>query len=544
MHAIRPLAAYVLVFCAISARGDNGVPGFRLHDPRLEQVVSLSQTSISVADLCTRLEQETKVALSVGQNDGAGGVLVSVHVKHVPLADIMEALWSLMSYRGAEWSWRKTETNAQPTYKFVRPLAAQMLAGRLQQIGQDLFEEEARAFVAAARLEGKQREEAVLQVVTKLLQQEPSLAQEFLRSDRMWRGLLLFGSLCSEAERAAVLRGARSVRISGDGLGAEGRAFTHSIWRSDASRATQITFPERRAEPVPEPSWMEFYVRRSGGGLGITPSLFIQLEGLGAYAYLGGVPLEKAMRHRILELWQLAGDGGSTAFFDRTISPPALGAIPQSTDRRLERDLETVSRGAEVSLIARLPSDSRGYVTDPTGRTVGKYLEDTASRPPFLQSKVRRGILLVTYPGWIWDTDTGVPAPFVSRLREARKQTGGVLPLRALAEVAASLSARQVATLSAEFPELTRVEPVRSLLAECHGQPLMLKAIASDAGAAVDGRLAELLNTNRLAAATLSKHACDRVRLRTLRADDRHELLLDIRDETKHWLPILRIPLD
>jgi hypothetical protein len=81
-------------------------PEMRREDPRLERRVSLSNSRITIGNLAVRLGQLTALDLGSEIRDPATGEQIAVFLRDLPIADGMNAIWSLMSYRNAAWEWR------------------------------------------------------------------------------------------------------------------------------------------------------------------------------------------------------------------------------------------------------------------------------------------------------------------------------------------------------------------------------------------------------------------------------------------------------
>ena len=70
----------------------------RKQDPRLEKRVTLlAPRRYYLGELLETLSEQTGVSLSASDRDGAAGELVLVRLQDVPLFEVMNALWSLVS---------------------------------------------------------------------------------------------------------------------------------------------------------------------------------------------------------------------------------------------------------------------------------------------------------------------------------------------------------------------------------------------------------------------------------------------------------------
>jgi hypothetical protein len=123
----------------------------RKADPRQERPVTDSAPLVYVGKLLEEASRQTGVAVAAGDaGDGAADFRVSVSLSKVPLGDVMSALWSLMSYRGAEWDWHRVQNSGGHRYQLLRGQSARALPARLAQAAETRFEEHAALMMRAA----------------------------------------------------------------------------------------------------------------------------------------------------------------------------------------------------------------------------------------------------------------------------------------------------------------------------------------------------------------------------------------------------------
>src|SRR5438067_6881375 len=75
----------------------NITPEMRRDDPRLGQRVTISKRRIYLGDLAEYLTHETDIPIACGQRDGSADLQLAVHCRDLPLADILDAIWSTVS---------------------------------------------------------------------------------------------------------------------------------------------------------------------------------------------------------------------------------------------------------------------------------------------------------------------------------------------------------------------------------------------------------------------------------------------------------------
>jgi hypothetical protein len=467
-----PVAALTLLTCLLATRGlcASDSAALRRTDQRLDQPVTVRAQRIYVGDVLDRLSRQAGVALSASLEGEAGDVQIAVFLTHVPLADVMDGLCGLLSYRRAGWLWARFGKPGRYRYRLEQPAAARQLAARLCQESQATLEGEAHDLLAALTMAPDELQQAA--------RQNPRVA-DLMEDPRMRAGLAVFAETLPPDTQLAVLRGQQQIRVPVAQLSPRGRAFVQSVWASAGHPMRKDN--DGPLEPIPEPSWINFDVERFPGTT--TPALFIHMEGIGGYGYLGGVPVERAWQQKMANAWKLPGDAADNPISVRSV-PQQPEKTTRATQRLLALRLKQLADAVPVSLIARLPR-RQNDPGPPSGQTVHSFLEHLLEALPPLQSKWRDNILLLTYPGWFRDEaeDSRVPWAVVKQLRQAEDASGGFLSARALAAAADQLRQPQLQRLAQEeFPVMAHVARWRDLFRLMHRIPQLTTRLLSPAG--------------------------------------------------------------
>jgi len=454
-------------------------------DPRLSRRISLSLTRACIGELLERVSSQSGVVCAADAGDGASDPEVAVFARDVTVAGLMESLWALLSHRNAEWAWRSSGSGAERRYVLHQPLAARRFAQRIRGDVQALFEEQADALIEAGSLPAEARPAHLEQTLRGRFRHDATVPRRLASSERILAGMRMFGELFTADERRQVLRGKpRGVAVPVARLSEESRLFVRQQW--DRAKAYRIEPATGQKILVPEPGSVTFYVRNPGSGN--APCLFIDLEGLGAYGYAGGRPLEREARHRLMDAWMLPGDRPITAIKDSQLTRPStpLATVGHDVITRLAE----VSAGAGVAVVARLPPPTAGSRLrrdpgDPTGQSLRACLETLANRPFEYLIKTRRGVVLVADAGWFQAAEGLVPWTVRKRLRGELARSGGIPSLPFLAEVAGTLTDEQLQTLGAETAILSRMAELRDLFRLARSRPLVLSQLRSSRGVPV-----------------------------------------------------------
>lgn len=282
----------------VSAHGDPLSATMRKGDPRLEQCITLAALRLNVGELLEQLSAQAGVILSAEDRDGTAGEQVSVFLRDVSLGDAMDALWSLFSYKRAEWHWRRLGKEGDFRYQLQRPVAARQFATRLQKITQEEFEAQAEVILTSLRMTPEQREKFLKKYAEERLLKGDKQAQDFIHDKSVQSGMSLFAEALPANIQQSVLRGGEAIRVPVSQLSPQGQAFVHSTWTDFRGFRTR---PDGTREPIPEPSWVQFRAHRPHRAQ-VAPVLFMDIGGIGGCGYLGGAPLENAIKQKIEDL--------------------------------------------------------------------------------------------------------------------------------------------------------------------------------------------------------------------------------------------------
>ncbi len=447
----------------------------RREDPRLEQRVTLSAARIQVGDVLERLAKQTGVPVRADERSGASDPEVTVYLRDLPLGDALDALWSLVSYKDAEWWWEREGKPGAYEYVLTRPLSAQRLPQRLRDRFQAEFEAEAEAYRAAQALTPEQQKE--------LAKKDPRIAN-MVSSPRAATGQSAFFESLSLEQQRAVLRGEQQIQVPLDKLGAKGKALVKMVWDEGAHLRIDPLTGDTSPEPYPDSvtfgrSWSERIV---------SPSLVIDIPGAGGYGYMGGMPLIRSALAYLGGLWLLDGDARTDATESRALDAKKAGTVDLGAqeERGIDARLRRLSKLADVSIIARVPEMQYSLQTMEAAReerTLADTLYNLRNNAYRFDAKWRGRALLLAVPGWYTTAADDAPWSFTRRLRQSAGRDGGFLGLDDLAEAAEKLSDAQIKLLTREFPVLDPVPNYRWLLASIARNSNMRNDLQSKRGA-------------------------------------------------------------
>lgn len=476
----RCLAVLALLFWAAAPALAGDLTGEqRRADDRLSRPVTYVAAEVYVGRLLEDLSKQTGVALAVGDpRDGAADFRVTVRLQQVPLGDALSALWSLMSFRGAEWDWTRSEVEGAFRYRLYRPQRARQFPDELPDLIEARFEECALRQIQLVLAPPKDRERIAGDdpVVRKLLESAGTEG-----GDRVWRAIRTFAENVPEARWLSVLRG-ETLRIPLDKLSAAGRGHVQAELDLKAKARARFGLPP---SPTPSPNSIEF--SRGGAPVYATPSLFLMLEDIGGYATFGGTPLGEEFNERMMRLWMHPQDKTTDPAEERPVTGqrpglegkaglarPAPGEVPPSATGLLAR-LHQATGGAGVSSIALVPARSQD-LGSPIGKTLRGFLDYARGVGPFPHRKWRHGVLLVTEPMWMYHARGNIPWVTMKQLRAAQQRNGGVLTFDDLLLIG-ELAPSQVEALGQTFPEASRAGEWLEFFLLLHDRPVLSRQL-------------------------------------------------------------------
>jgi len=434
---------------ALPGRADKVTATIRKADVRLQTRVTLRSPRILVGEVLERLSKQSGVSLTADDWSAAGSDAVTVSLRDVPLADAMNALWSLFSYRHMEWDWRRSAVKQQAgqyTYKLARPDYARFQAERLREQVQTDFEAQARELLDALNMPPDQLKEAA---------KTDKLLNSLLVDGRVAPGLRILASLPPET-LLNLLRNQPPLSIPVTELSPEAQKALQASWDWEDARGIGQHLPDGRVVPMPRNSHIGIIVAHSPEL--VAPALYIE-TGRGGGQYFGGAWMEDAWRQKMNAEWVQPGEAVDNLAARALVYPRRP---PPAADRphALADYLLRFSDAAQVPLMARIPHDLDSGTSEdtisqlPTAKTIKAFLAGMGKNSPNLQHKWRGGVLLLTCQNWFTQEseDARLPWSEVRRLRDAEAAGDGFLSLDDLAHAAAVLNEAQMKTLGEWLP--------------------------------------------------------------------------------------------
>ena len=455
------IALSLLPLLASVSRADEVTAAMRKADARLQTHVTLRSPRILVGELLERLSRQSGVTLTADDWSTAGSDAVAVSFRNVPLADAMDALWSLFSYKHMEWDWRRSAVKgggSKYAYKLARPDYARFQAERLKEQVQTDFEAQAQELFAALDMPPGQLKEAA---------KHDKLLDSLLVDGRVGPGMRLLATLPPET-LMNLLRNHQGLVIPASELSPDARNAMHEARDWEVALAVKQGFPASAVRA--DSDHVGINVMTDPGS--VAPTLYID-AGRGSGGYFGGGSMEDEWRAKMNVEWMQPGDAADDPATAHALLTSKRSPAAPDQPHALADHLLRFSDENQVPLVARIPYGlDRGTTEDavsqlPAAKTVKAFLAGVGNGTFNLQYKWRGGVLLLACQNWFIQEseDARLPWAEVKRLRDAEATGDGFLSLNDLAHAAAVLNEAQMHLLGEWFPVMNNAVEWHDFLA-------------------------------------------------------------------------------
>lgn len=453
------------------------IADMRRDDTRLAKTVTVSEGRVCAGELLEKLSTAGGVSLTADARDGAADAQVAVFVKDRPLGEEMEQLWSLLSFKEAQWRWERNGAPGAFEYTLRRPLSAQNLGAQLHERIQRQFEDDTAAFMDVAPLKPEERKRRIGDRIKQEYGWDDAQVDHYVQGERKWQGLQLFSEL-PEDQRLATLRGQSGPQIPLSSLSPSARAFVMDQFRATHSWRTH---PDGSTEPMPEPQHVSIHSNNDF----VAPVLVIEIGDIGGYAYSGAMPLLMATSRWLDRIWILPDDLPKSPDEQRKLpsrAPDPVKIDPFIGQMGFGDRLARLARATGASVLAHRVAQNDGagpdVKEDPCGQVVSDYLEEISL---WFGHKWRCGGLLLSERAWIDHEADQASWPLVKKLREEWHRDG-YLSLRTLGDAATKVTARQMNAVGMTMRVMKYAAPLHDMLAHIGREPLLVGRLKAPAG--------------------------------------------------------------
>ena len=409
----------------------------RNEDKRLDKTVSISRNRIAIGQLLRQFSDQTAVTLDINDLDLASGYDLLVQCDHVPVGQMMDALYSLVSTRGAEWKWLRAGKPDQYSYLLVETKPAKERPERYRTLARRGFLDYIAMMRRLSELGPDERLAHKNELRSTLKIESDDALNYFLGEKQFWSEAKLFFGILSPEQQEQVLDGTAPFSFHADQIPASLYAHYHASFAAGGHSTSQ---PDGSLKPDPEPKEFTiaaYYPRSVGDEL--APSIRIHYKNSFAVTMLGSGYPSYTIRATVLKDWFLPGDGEIDPASSRIVPKKRVEDLPDkqllgpdgrlfyetSPPGEMAAHLQEMAAGASIPLLAILPPSEMGLVGKPATKQVGELLQ-LMQRGLHEMYKWRGGVLLLNNADWFLEQEPAVPYRWLQLLGRGRNTPASV----------------------------------------------------------------------------------------------------------------------
>lgn len=509
-------------------------------DPRLQKTVTLTAPRLYLGELLAEASKQTGVRISMDDHSLLSGTVVLVALRGQPLAETMNAIWSLLSHRKTQWEWQRYNSPEGYFYYLAPALTVSDTVEIFRRQTHQAFLNHAKVMLELAKMTPQERELHADEISKSLLATDKNAALALLKKPEVWSSLRFFQEIATPEKQNDVLENGE-VELPFSVLPKTGKAFiryqvAHMGWEI-SSIVRKPTIPQyigftindlTNAGQFAPTLWLKYMEQPHPGGS-------YRAEGV-----LDGHILEKGIAAQMNAQWLLEGDQAQddAAENQKVAAPDKPYPDAQTKDSlqwmypasNLQTDsmalrLLQIAQATHFNLLAHLPDSHWFDPGEPYGKALRLTLNAMRDSEAHLMRKWRQNTLLIEFPAWYTQTDRSVPYALFRRLRAMPTLPDGVSTIKMMNEAMASTTTPQYYRLERDFQMLH--------LARCHPEVFTFAAEHPDVMSVTGIQTTKEIfaEFTRITGQYLS-HDTEALRLRGVWADS---LFLEARSKTGAW---------
>jgi hypothetical protein len=517
---MRRLAPFIILLLALLRQQCSAdtprqlVAAYVKADPRLAVRIHVFDADICFGDLFERASAETGITLRCGREDGSADTRVAVYCHDYPLKELLSALQSFASHNNAGVYWERTGKAGHFVYELRFPQNAQRLAERLRRETQEAFEKAAETLLRLAAMDPKERAKHAADITRVYMQNDEEFGKRVIQGERKWNGLNLFARSLTPDQQRNVISGAATYTLSAEQLPPGGKEFLKSVYDEGWSEA-RVRAPDGSLQTMPPPKSVMFIAPRDTDD--VTRSLFVHLDTIGGYSYVGGSPLENAFIRKVRDLWLAPGESADAPqgialgpednrvpVAPPTSDPAQRGPWPPARMPPLLKRLSEFSRRANVGVIGRIDAVLNEELGD-VGNSVPEFLDRLANYGKGIGVKWSGRTLLLEEPQWFWTEENSPPWTAIKWFRQMMAERKDVPRFEDLCSVTQYFTRSQLAKTATECAWLPGLADIWPLLNACRERLAFRTAIVSEAGLQLTPEVRSILEQSRSLAPAIAR---------------------------------------
>jgi hypothetical protein len=437
----------------------DGLPAsVRAADPRLAGKVTLFTSSKPLGFLLEDVARQTGIAVSA-EEKYAASERVCVYVKAMPAGELLDSLWSLLSYRRHRWKIRVTSVRGVPQYRLEQSPESIRLPEDVDNTEVENSLKEWNALIKAADALPSQREKILRELQRWRHPDQDDYPKRVSSMKWGWDAFKALGEIVPEAARRDFLKNMRSVTVPLDSS-PSARRYAETMVGLFWKMFEETGQPEKIAK-LQVSSTVIAYVGTYQDSR--VRTLYLRNGEVGGPNHIGFTDDCERFFATWRTPWYLEGDTETPPFGDEPAQHDPEPYNVVSAGQPVRRHLAEFHMKTGLPVLARLcarPLKSpKGVVFDRSISKMQQVLED-AHYPV----KWRNGAMLVSHISSVLDSQEQPTFAQLRDLRDMEKRSGGTLTIDDMMAICAKTTDREYTLLAKEVKPLRTLESLRKVL--------------------------------------------------------------------------------
>lgn len=488
-------------------------------DARLSKRVSFASNRIYLKDLFAELTKMTGVSLKTNDQDMAPAIELSVRFEELPLAKVLDSVWSLISNTDSKYSFVRGGTPSSYAYYLIEPYFVKSRAGRIRDYSNKLFENYINDLCNMSLLSATQSRNRIKAYLNHKTEDEVKMILAILDSESTRNEISLFSELVPVEKRHSVLFEGLRVEIATTQATQRVQSLYNLFWTSMFPKE-QVNTATSIAPALPDR--IEIYVK-TFHKTDIIPEVVINHEEGVSGTLISSFPVETEVKRVLKQRWKLLLDEWTCPYEDSKLTETskyedkteanslqnelrlhmykAQGLTDQEAASKLEKSeinrqnsrpmdgqMSYLAKMMKFPYFAVFDSNSKRMPIYPKGTLLSKVLGDSDGRFTDKMHKWREGVLLVNSPKWFASEPATTNFDTLKLLLGSKD---GIVEMEKLAKAVSRMNDEQASELMPRFPVLREAYPMRQLFIYAQLHPAALQPD----GVEIDTEMADYLGT-------------------------------------------------
>lgn len=530
----------IVLFSTPQAFSQTIDPEIAAKDARLQKKVSFFADRLFLFDLLAELQQQTGVTISVDSEDPFSGLPLMVSLKANTLQETLDALWSVLSYRNAQWKWQVRGEAPNFRYHLLRTPRAHEVSALWKRKAQEAVTKQVIAIIEASRL-SPERRKSTLESFSTGEYKFPKEYIEYLRgkdSEPFWTKVRSISDELTTDEIRDVFNGMTINR--------EFSKLPETFQRMIASRVRGIDYDKEK-----DSLRVEFKpIQNSTSRFAFTTDMLMlvrrQDRSSTGPSVFSTMFVEGAIWNQIAKDWLHPNEKLSSPYEERllgTAKTAQIGETPNPTEATLHprqtnavvAALSPIVRDSEFAFIGVPLEITTLEASNSDKKTLKEHLQYIAGQMNFnAYFKWNERFLMMNHPLILLSESARIPQKVYVNIRSDVRSNQGFISIPMLIDTARNTTDLLWSELEQEYPSLNQLTPYRKML-----QVALLEGIFTDEGAVVTPELRRYWLKNLSTLSSISPANITRIRWRVVNneAENQHtrEYLIECFTGVKGW---------